>query len=86
MPIRSESHVGKVAVSASERPEAQNAQSGKWDLGISGGLETASSGAGTSRPDRSEGPELSVYANNEYVFATFPITLALFWDKGGEEI
>ena len=30
--------------------------------------------------------ELCVYANNEYVFATFPIALALFWDKGGKEI
>ena len=28
-------------------------------------------------------PGLGVYANNEHVFATFPIDLALFWDKGG---
>ena len=31
-------------------------------------------------------PELHVRANNEYVFSTFPIALALFRDKGGKEI
>ena len=31
-------------------------------------------------------PELLVYANAEYVYATSPIALALFWEMGGEEI
>ena len=30
--------------------------------------------------------DLSVYANNEYFYATFAIALSLSWDKGGGEI
>ena len=31
-------------------------------------------------------PESSVFSNSEYVYAIFPISIALFWGKGGEEI
>ena len=31
-------------------------------------------------------PDLNVYANNEYVYAIYPIAIALFWERGGKEI
>ena len=31
-------------------------------------------------------PELSAFSNSEYAYAIYPVTIALFWDKGGEEI
>ena len=31
-------------------------------------------------------PDLSIYSNSEYVYAIFPLAVALFWGKGGREI
>ena len=31
-------------------------------------------------------PELGVFSNSEYVYAFSAIAIALFWEKGGEEI
>ena len=31
-------------------------------------------------------PELSIFSNSEYVYAIFPIAVALRWGKGGREI
>ena len=93
MPFRSESHLGDVVVSASERPAAvqpvlktANEVSGYQSVlkpfqAVRKSLDPIDPNV---RNKTRMSHDLSVYANNEYVFATFPIALALFWDKGGE--
>ena len=96
MSLRSESRHGNVVVvSGSERPEeVQKVQ--KTASGIDGygnvlkhfqdvrkTLDAIDEGV-RNKMWISEG--LCVYANNEYVYATYPIALALSRDKGGKEI
>ena len=95
MSVRSESHVGNVIVSVSERPEEvkkvpKTANEIAGYLGVLKPHEAVRKSLDPIDPKvRNKtwmSSELCVYANNEYVFATFPIALALFWDMGGKEI
>ena len=71
----------------------ESPENGKWDLGILRVLKHHRAVRKSLDPIDPKvrnktwmSPELCVYANNEYVFATFPIALALFCDKGWKEI
>ena len=95
MSLRSEHQLGNVVVSDSERPEEVKpvAKTANEVSGYQSALKPHQAVRKSLDPAdpkvRSKTwipPGLSVYANNEYVFATFPIALALFWDKGGGEI
>ena len=95
MSLRSESHLGDVVVSVSKRPEevkpvvkTANEVSGYQSVlkpfqAVRESLDPIDPNV---RNKTWMSQDLSAYANNEYVFATFPIALALFWDKGGGEI
>ena len=92
MSLRSESHRGDVVVSALERPgEVKPVKKTANEVAgyepVLKPYQSVRKSLGPIDPKvRNKtwmSPGLSVYANNDYVFATFPIALALFWDKGG---
>ena len=92
MPVGSESHVGNVIVSASERPEeVRNIQKRQMKFQDTKRPRNLTKRSGSLYPIDPKvrnktwiSLELSFYANNEYVFVTPPIALALFWGKGEE--
>ena len=95
MSLKSEPHHGNVIVSVSERPlEVKTVpKTGNEVSGYESVLkhhQAVKKSLGPIDPNvRNKtwmSHDLSVYANNEYVYATFPIALALFWGKGGGEI
>ena len=93
--LRGESHVGNVTVSVSERPgevplvaKAANEIAGylsalKPHQAVKKCLGPID---GNARNKVWTPPDLNVYANNEYVYAIYPIAIALFWERGGKEI
>ena len=91
MSLRSESRHGDVIVSASERPEeAKPVQKTANEVPVYQSVLKPYHAERKSldpigpqvRNKTRMSPDLSVYANNEYVFAAFPIALALFWERG----
>ena len=95
MSLRSESHVGGchcfglgTSGRGAKRPKTANETSGY--IGVLKRHQAARESLDPIDPEARNAtwisPELSVFSNNEYVFATFPIALALFWDNGGKEI
>ena len=95
MSLRGESHHGNVAVSASERP-AETTHAERPGGEISAYREVLKHHesvkkrigpiSGNVRNKIRMSPDLLIYSNSEYVYATRPIALALFWGKGGGEI
>ena len=95
MSLKSESHHGNVIVSASGRPAEIKIvrETGNEVSGYESVLkhhQAVKKSLGPIGPNvRNKtwmSQDLSVYANNEYVYATFPIALSLFWGKGGKGI
>ena len=95
MSLRSESRRGNVAVSASERP-AGTTPAEKPGGEIAGYKEVLNQHESVKkcldpiseniRNKVRMSPDLQIYSNSEYVYATSPIALFLFWGKGGKEI
>ena len=95
MSLRSESLHVDVVVSASERPEEAKrvVKTANKVSGYEPVLKTYQAVRKSLDPIDPKvlnktwmSQDLSVYASNEYVFATSPIALPLFWDKSGDEI
>ena len=93
MSLKSESRHGNVVVSASERPaevknvrKTANEVSGyesvlKHHQAVNKSLDPIDPKV---RSKTRISPDLSIYADNEYVYAAFPIALALFRGKDGK--
>ena len=89
-----EPHLGNVAVSASGRPMGTTPAE-KPGGEISGYIEVLKQHEEVEkcidpisenvRNKVSMSPDLQIYSNSEYVYATFPIALSIFWGKGGGE-
>ena len=95
MSSRSESHRGNVVVSVSELPVVTTPA--ERSVGeVSGRKEVLKHHEAVMkclgpisenvRNKARMSPHLQIYSNSEYVYATFPIALSLFWGKGGGEI
>ena len=92
MSLGSESHRGNVVVSAPERPlEITTPQRSGDDVAgykaVLGKHEAFKESLPPVDPNARNktraSPDLLIYANSEYVYATSPIAIPLFWERAG---